>query len=130
LHKYSKDYYLKTREQTIEKRRIFRRTHKEQINLQQKQWYKNNKEKRELIKREVLTHYGNGKLACVKCGFDDLRALTLDHIVPVGDNKHRVTGMMFYPKLLKLGFPEGYQTLCANCQMIKMFEGDEWHISH
>ncbi|KKL06542.1 hypothetical protein LCGC14_2595010, partial [marine sediment metagenome] len=28
----------------------------------------------------VLRYYGRGKLACVHCGFEDIRALTLDHI--------------------------------------------------
>jgi hypothetical protein len=78
------------------------------------------------LKRETLTHYGNGECACVVCGFNDVRALTLDHIKAIGRDKRRATGVSFYRKLQRDAYPEGYQTLCANHQMIKMFEENEW----
>jgi serine/threonine protein phosphatase PrpC len=92
------------------------------------------------IKREVLTHYGNGKCVCVKCGFSDIRSLSIDHINGNG-NKHRAEvvrttakekgtvngggGIRFYRWLIKNNLPEGYQTLCMNCQFIKRDENCE-----
>ena len=72
------------------------------------------------IKAEVLTYYGNGKLACVKCGFDDIRGLTIDHICG-GGTKHKASlgSSNLYLWLKRNGFPKGYQTLCANCNLIK-----------
>ena len=79
-------------------------------------------------KKEVLTRYGKDKCACVKCGFSDMRALSLDHIANDGaekrrTNKHiRYGGISLYIWLRKEGYPRGYQTLCMNCQMIKRDE--------
>lgn len=73
------------------------------------------------LRIEVLTHYGNGKLACVKCGEDSIFCLTLDHIEG-GGNKHkkRIGGAVkLYPLLKRQGYPKGYQTLCMNCQWKK-----------
>ncbi len=80
------------------------------------------------IKKEVLAHYGNGKLACVKCGFADVRALSLDHIMGGGTKLRRnggTGGWTWYYKLRKQSYPKGYQTLCMNCQFIKREENNE-----
>lgn len=129
MHKYSRKEYLKYQPEIIVKRRLFRKNNKEKINMQQRTWYVNKNPIRLKIKEETLTHYGNGKLSCVKCGFSNVRALTLDHIIPIGREKRRTTGVNFYKILQRQNYPEGYQTLCANCQMIKMFEGNEWKLS-
>lgn len=79
-------------------------------------------------KRLVLTHYGNGKLACVKCGFNDIRALSIDHISGGGTwgrKEKQHGGNNFYSWLVRNGFPVGYQTLCMNCQWIKRSENKE-----
>ena len=73
------------------------------------------------LRVEVLTHYGNGKLACVKCGENNIFCLTLDHIEG-GGSKHRKRiggAVKLYPLLKRQGYPEGYQTLCMNCQWKK-----------
>jgi len=75
------------------------------------------------IKLMILTHYGNGKLACARCGFIDIRALSIDHINALGakhkrENKIR-SGDGMYSWLIKNNYPQGYQTLCMNCQFIK-----------
>ena len=75
------------------------------------------------VKREVLTHYGNGKLACLHCGFSDIRALSIDHIIN-GGKAHRKEikrpgGIHFYSWLKVNDYPLGFQTLCLNCQWIK-----------
>ena len=83
---------------------------------------------RQAIKLQVLTHYGQGLCQCVQCGFDDIRALSLDHIDGKG-SEHRKSvkksGQSFYRMLKKQGYPVGYQTLCMNCQWIKRFENGE-----
>ena len=77
--------------------RKYRQSHKEEHNANARRFYQTHKEEilaynREdtrKTKREVLTHYGNGKYACVKCGFDDGRALSIDHINS-GGRKERI----------------------------------------
>lgn len=78
------------------------------------------------LKRKVLTHYGNGKCTCVRCGYSDLRALSLDHIS--GGGSRRIQGRTanaLRHKLIAAGFPSGYQTLCMNCQFLKREENNE-----
>jgi hypothetical protein len=71
-----------------------------------------------LIKETVLRKYGkNG--GCVCCGITNLDFLSLDHIKDNGaqdrrKNKYHNSGL--YLRLLKCGFPKGFQTLCHNCQ--------------
>ncbi len=85
------------------------------------------KRKRIEIKTEIITHYGNGKLACVKCGFDDIRALSIDHINGSGctHRKEIPSGTSMYLWLKRNNFPDGYQTLCMNCQYIKRITNGE-----
>ena len=81
------------------------------------------------IKIDVLTHYGNGECKCVRCGFDDIRALSIDHINGNGTKERRQTGRKgkaFYRWLQSQRYPEGYQTLCMNCQFIKAVEEAEY----
>lgn len=79
------------------------------------------------VKNIVLAHYGNGKLACVKCGFSDVRALSIDHINGDGwKERHLGGGINLYCKLIAGDYPEGYQTLCMNCQFIKREENREY----
>jgi hypothetical protein len=88
----------------------------------------------ENIKRDVLTHYGNGNCACVRCGFSDMRALSIDHINGDGakhrkelsDNpEKRYTGLRMYKWIQDNKYPDGFRTLCLNCQFIVEFERRE-----
>ena len=102
-----------------------------------KKYYEKNKEKKSLYykrtgrqaKIKALTYYGNDVLACIKCGFNDIRALSIDHIYGRGAEERRrssLRGATFYKKLIRENFPVGYQTLCLNCQFIKREENEEW----
>ncbi len=78
------------------------------------------------LKRTVYSHYGkNGEAVCVNCGFEDIRALCIDHIFNNGAEERRsikdkyFAGKNFYRWLQKNNYPSGYQTLCANCNLIK-----------
>lgn len=59
---------------------------------------------------------------CVRCGFDDIRALQVDHVNGGGWKQQR--GWTLYRSVLK--DPEEYQTLCANCNWIKRHENKEY----
>ena len=83
------------------------------------------------VKIDVLTHYGEGKLACVKCGFSDVRALCIDHINGVEPTEFCSPiprgGVPLYNWLMRDGFPSGYQTLCFNCNIIKAHVDYDWY---
>lgn len=130
MKKYNKEYHQKNRE----KLNAYSRKHYQENKDYYKKW---NQEHREYyqefnkkLKNKILTHYGNGKPACVKCGFDNMKALSIDHIDGDG-SKHRRKennkgGTAFYFYLKRNNFPQGYQTLCMNCQFIKSYENKEY----
>jgi len=77
------------------------------------------------IKRGVLTHYGGGKCACVKCGQTDIDCLSIDHInndAHHRTSKNHVGGNNLYKKLMNKNYPTGYQTLCMSCNFKKSLE--------
>jgi hypothetical protein len=79
--------------------------------------------KRAAVKWEVLAFYGlDGQAVCVNCGFANPDALTFDHVNDNGRaeraDKWR-SGYSLAAHLKKSGYPEGYQTLCANCNQLK-----------
>jgi hypothetical protein len=79
-------------------------------------------------KNLIISHYSNGTMKCAKCGFSDIRTLSIDHING-GGRKHaqelKKAGTIFYRWLIKNNFPEGYQVLCMNCNYIKKIENKE-----
>jgi hypothetical protein len=77
-------------------------------------------------KVEVLSHYGGNKIGCVSCGESDLRCLSIDHVNDDGANHRlKITGYknrpIPYDWYIKNNFPQGYQTLCMNCQFVKRY---------
>ena len=94
-----------------------------------REWYYKNREKRiESQKRAVLKlkdnifeRYGN---CCACCNESHREFLIIDHI-DGGGNKHRKemtrNGQAIYHWLRKNNYPEGFQILCANCNMAKAF---------
>ena len=80
------------------------------------------KARRRDAKKKVLDYYGN---ACNHCGFDNILALQIDHIGNNGAEERKslgsknFSGWRFYEYLINNDYPDGYQTLCANCNMIK-----------
>ena len=81
------------------------------------------------VKRNILTHYGNGKCACVVCGESRMDCLSIDHIAGGGSAHRRQIGhgraANIYRWLKRVGLPSGFQTLCMNCQYIKRRENHE-----
>lgn len=80
------------------------------------------REQRQAKRLAVLEEMG-GK--CVRCGFDDDRALQIDHVKGGGTAEHQLMGTTaaFYSKVL--ANPDDYQLLCANCNWIKKVENNE-----
>lgn len=68
----------------------------------------------------AIEHYG-GKCAC--CGESERAFLVIDHIDGDGNTHRRenkITGDNNIGRWLKRhGYPEGFQVLCANCNMAK-----------
>lgn len=79
-------------------------------------------------KQKILENYGGCE--CCRCGFSDLRALSIDHISSNGADHRKSIGKMatlkFYDYLIANDFPKGYQVLCMNCQWIKRHENNEF----
>ncbi len=131
-----REYRLTHQDQIKRRTQRYYQEHKEQIIAYKKRYWQLNKERlsvknkervtrnRATLKGEVLTHYGNGKCACVKCGFRNIKALSIDHLEGKG-NKHRMRISNFYSWLKRGGYPKGYQTLCMNCQFIKKIDEGE-----
>jgi hypothetical protein len=133
---YGAQYYQAHKSEMVEYRKIYGQNHKLEARERCRKYAQTHKVeevKRHhqyhiLLKAEVLTHYGNGKLACVRCSFGDIRALSIDHING-GGHKHKielVRGRNIYNWLKNNNYPEGYQTLCGNCQWIKRVENKEF----
>jgi hypothetical protein len=133
----NKVYHESHKEQENKKTREYSKTHKETISKHKHEYQINNRDKTRLSKQktrlklkiEVMTHYGNGKCKCVRCGFSDIRALTIDHINGDG-SKHRIKenivgGYRTYSWLKRNNFPIEFQTLCQNCNFIKRYENGE-----
>lgn len=83
---------------------------------------------RQKLKEAAIRHY-SPEMNCVRCGFGDIRALSMDHING-GGGQHRRSirkyGYGIYDWVIKNHFPPGFQVLCMNCQFIKRYEKREF----
>jgi len=82
------------------------------------------------LRLQVLTHYSQGTLKCARCGFADLRALCIDHIdghAYMWRKAHTggASGSRLYQWLKGHEYPQGFQVLCLNCNLIKRAERGE-----
>ena len=75
-----------------------------------------------LLKKAVYDFYGN-KCAC--CGENNPYFLQIDHVNNDGykdmynRNQRRYSGLTMYSRIIKEGFPDRFQILCANCNFGK-----------
>jgi len=108
-NEYKKEYHRKWYGKDIEKSRASKRaTH--------------------LRRRNEIIDLLGGK--CKKCGFDDKRALQVDHVFSDGATERREKQMsvsrMKRQILISMENMDGrYQLLCANCNWIKRYENKE-----
>jgi len=73
------------------------------------------------LRNEILDHYGK-KCAC--CGETTIEFLAIDHINGGGNAHRRKIGRTnLYTWLKANNYPDGFQTLCHNCNMSKGFYG-------
>ncbi len=94
--------------------------HRPRIKASTKNEY--SREYHKVLRSKVLSILG-GK--CARCGFDDPRALQIDHIDGGGVKNIREVHMRTrYLRIIR-GFTAGLQVLCANCNWIKRAENGE-----
>ena len=75
---------------------------------------------------EIIERLGR---KCSRCGFNDYRALQIDHINGGGNRQRKEDGQSRIMREIELmsdkTLRENYQLLCANCNWIKRDENNE-----
>lgn len=66
-----------------------------------------------------------GGPVCGRCGYDDVRALTIDHVNGGGTQHRRDAVSMWSVYRHAMENPDLYQVLCWNCNYIKRLESGE-----
>jgi len=118
---YQRRHYQAHKEQKKAYSLAHREERRESAKIRSQQYAKRTKE-------DILGHYGGGAPICITCGESRLDCLSIDHINGNG-SKHRkelgLVGQGFYRWLKQEAYPEGYQTLCMNCQFVKRVKNKE-----
>lgn len=116
-------FYLKHREERIQKATLWAINNPERKNVINR---KAMKKMLAMLRSEILFLLG-GK--CVICGFNDERALQIDHVNGKGNQEHSCfKNQTSYYRYVLGKIKEGskdYQCLCANHNWIKKFEEKE-----
>lgn len=139
---YKQEYYQQNKVEINLKNKKYRKNNKDQLNIYKRKWRKDNSKRNKeyiiigkiKIKKEVFSHYSNGKIKCYCCGENIIDLLTLDH--PNNDGaKHRKklrqkysikgTGVIFYYWLKRNNYPKDIklQVSCWNCNSGKAIYG-------
>jgi len=89
--------------------------------------YANNVKKAREYRNAIMDRLGH---KCIRCGFEDPRALQIDHI-DGGGRQHRLAvgygNRSYYKSILEdPNLTEKFQVLCANCNWIKRYEEREF----
>lgn len=137
IRQYKKLYYRKH----IEQMRLAQRIDNPKLTEEQRQHRRNSKkaydkkykpihrkkanEHYKLLRQEIIYHYSNETMRCAKCGFSDIRALTIDHINGGGCKHHKQIKQPIVYWIKHNNFPKDmFQVLCMNCQHLKRLESD------
>jgi len=125
-------YYYRHRMERIESVKRWRKNNPEKVKAytQTDSFREYNARKmrnyRAKLKRRVFELLGN---KCARCGFDDQRALQIDHVNGGGTKERkRFRNYDAYLKFVLRQVENGsknYQLLCANCNAIKRWENKE-----
>jgi len=111
----------------------YRERNREQINATQREWCRNNRQacvkhaQKSKNKQQLVAFQKLGGVCC-KCGFADIRALQIDHVMGNGVVERAANGRCsysLYSRVLK-DSKNKFQLLCANCNWIKRHENQEW----
>ncbi len=105
--------------------REYRRKHPNISQYKHRMLNMKNRERKQQLREDVLRHY-SPELKCSRCGFTDIRALSMDHIYGSGNIHRAMVGTDIYRWLKKNKYPVGFQVLCLNCQRIKCHENNEF----
>lgn len=105
-------------EKDKESRRKYNKTHPEVVREQ-------GRRRRAKDRQRVLDKFG-GK--CAHCGFDDPRALQIDHVNGGGKKEIKEIGQYACQVKARNDSSGAYQLLCANCNWIKRFDNNEINI--
>ena len=116
----SKNAYQKWYDQNKEHIRKYKREQMRKYRAANPEKYRAQSRKAKAkLKDAVFDLYGR---ACSICGYNDIRALTLDHIKNNGaEERKRIGERGIYRRALE-HHPDEYRTLCMNCQFIKRIE--------
>jgi len=128
-----REYRKENKDKIKTKNEKYYQENKEYYSKKNKDWTSKNREKRrkyqnkwrENLRIKVLNLLSNGKPECSICGYNDVRALQIDHVHGGGNKEVKKVGgnrCTFHNKILKMDPEEArkdYQVLCANCNMIK-----------
>ena len=129
-----KIHYEKNKDKINKQRREYEKSPdvKKRKSIHHKKWRENNLERakeitnkskkkyEDRIKKLVFEHYGE---KCLCCGEDNITFLTIDHINGGGTKHRKKIGMKICVWLFKNNFPDGFQTLCFNCNWGKHING-------
>lgn len=116
---YMREYRIKNREK-------IREWGKNHYNKNKEKFKHRHKKRRIKLRDQAMTKLGS--FQCVKCGFNDIRALCVDHIHNDGKSERDLIGYgvySLYVKILKMSDEDArnrYQVLCRNCNWIKQVE--------
>lgn len=86
---------------------------------------KQSRQARYEIRLAALVYYSLGDIPeCTCCGETEIKFLGIDHIDGGGTKHRKATKSKYMMHWLKIqGYPDGFQTLCHNCNMAKGFYG-------
>lgn len=132
--RYSKEYYRANKKHIRARNNEWIRKNKARHDKARKRYSRLNvvkerlrsREWRRVIRTEVLDLLGG---VCCKCGFDDRRALQIDHVKGGGLYDYNRSPGGVYLSRVKRHIKRGgkkYQLLCANCNWIKRNEQKEF----
>lgn len=138
---YNKNYYLKNKERINSRRKVVKKVLPEEVvqakKMAQKKkhddymknYFNNTDYQKNYLRKkrlELLELLGN---MCIRCGFNNVLALQIDHINGGGSKERKELGFSgsFYSNVVRsvLNKENKYQLLCANCNWIKRHENKE-----
>jgi hypothetical protein len=114
---------------------VWRKANRDRLLQEKREWNKKHaqrkqdqeRDRREGYRTTLLNRYGT---SCACCHESDRTVLVIDHING-GGNKEREkfgSGTSFHRILIKRGMPDGYRTLCHNCNQCVFSHGQCVHL--
>jgi len=120
---WSREHYKQNRERIRAYHNAWAEKNREHLRAYYQQYHINYTKRDKL---RIIEHY-SPNLECNHCGFNDIRALSIDHKNSDGWKERKdMSGYTLYKSIINNGYPDRYQVLCMNCQFIKRVELGEW----